>query len=47
MTDLITMEWVRWWQVSGKMANAMMLAGLEWWMDLSEPYYLQEKWSDE
>ena len=38
MIDLLTMEWVRWWQVSGKMTITMMLAGLEWWMDLSEPY---------
>lgn len=32
------MEWVRFWQVSGKMANAMMLAMTEFMMDLSEPY---------
>lgn len=38
MIDLMTMEWVRWWQVSGKMANAIMLAVTEYWMDWTEPY---------
>lgn len=44
----MTMEWVRFTQVWGKMANAMMLAMTEYWMDITEPYNKLKggKWDD-